>query len=92
MDYRAIFYKIFVSGNQYIALRNCSDVTGGHTVLDLWVSFHSFFFVSGNPYLALEYCSDVTEGHNLPFGGQNLRWTGGQISKSTVLVRIEVKH
>ena len=40
--------------------------TGGQllksTVLDSWVSFHSFLSF-GNPNLALKYCSDVTEGH-----------------------------
>ena len=65
--------------------RSSGGQTFKSTVLDLWVSFHSFVFVSGNPYLVLEYCSDVTEGHNLPFGGQNWRSTGGQTTKSTAL-------
>ena len=63
----------FVSGNPYLALDYCSDVTGGRnchlkvkiggqrlksTVLDSWVSFYRTM-VSGNPYPALEICSDV---------------------------------
>ena len=78
------FHRVLVSVNPNLALKYCSDVTGGHkchlkvktggqslksTVLDLWVSFHRFF-VSGNPNLALKYCSDVTVGLLLDMDSQ----------------------
>ena len=78
------FHRFLVLGNPNLALKYCSDVTGGHnchleviiggqslkyTVVDLWVSFHS---QNANQML-LEVKTTIW------------RSTGGQSLKSTVL-------